>query len=226
MFRGATYIDIDNSANGDQLQIYGGFHANAEDNVPPGTRTLILLGPREPGFWDHVTKQPEFQDGLQHPLDRWSERAIGKLARSFGCEAAFPFGGPPYNPFIDWALRSGRCWESPVRFLVHDVAGLFVSFRGALTFDFLLEFPDTPKQSPCQTCRARPCISACPVDAIWDGRYDAQACKDHVGSKAGENCLTRGCAVRRICPVSMKYGRREAQSRFHQLAFLGHPSFG
>ena len=221
MSRRATYTDIDKSANRERLQVFGGFHAGVEDNVPSGTKTLLLLGPCEPGFWDHVSAQPEFHDGGRHPLDRWSERTIGALARSLNCKAVFPFGGPPYNPFIDWALRSGRCWESPVQFLVHDVAGLFVSFRGALTFDFLLDLPDTPKRSPCQSCSDRPCNSACPVGAIRDSQYDAITCTEHVGSEAGTDCLMRGCAVRRICPVSRKYGRSEVQSQFHQVAFLG-----
>ena len=215
-----TYADIEKSAGRERLQVYGGFHADASDNVPPGTKTLILLGPCEPGFWAHVSEQREFRDGRPNPLDRWSERVIRALARSLECRSVFPFGGPPYSPFIEWALRSGRCWESPVQFLVHDVAGLFVSFRGALALDFPLDLPAAPPQSPCKTCRDQPCVSACPAGAIRDSQYDAQVCREHVESSAGTDCLSRGCAVRRICPVSRRYGRIEAQSRFHQAAFL------
>jgi epoxyqueuosine reductase len=57
------------------------------------------------------------------PIDRWSRRVIGHMACDLGAKALFPFGGPPWHPFIAWAKRSGRAWESPVGFLVHDRAG-------------------------------------------------------------------------------------------------------
>jgi epoxyqueuosine reductase len=53
------------------------------------------------------------------------------MACDLGAKALFPFGGPPWHPFIAWAKRSGRAWESPVGFLVHDQAGLMVSYRAA-----------------------------------------------------------------------------------------------
>ena len=75
------------------------------------------------------------------PVDRWSRRVIGRLACDLGAKALFPFGGPPYHPFYQWALRTGRAWESPVRLLVHDTQGLMVSFRGALALREAMAVP-------------------------------------------------------------------------------------
>ena len=33
------------------------------------------------------------------------------------------------------------------------------------------------------------------------------------------DCMSKGCAVRRACPVSQSYGRMEDQSAFHMRAF-------
>ena len=78
-------------------------------------------------------------------LTRWTAgpaRVIGQMARDLGAEAHFPFGGPPYAPFIDWALKSGRTFSSPVGALVHDTVGMMISFRGALHFADEFDIPE------------------------------------------------------------------------------------
>ena len=214
------YEDIRTAAEGERLEILGGFNSAIDDDLPAGAKSILLLGPREPGFWAHVKRQPEFVDGGANPLDRWSLRVIGGLAGSLLGTALFPFGGPPYNPFFDWALRTGRCWQSPVKLLVHDRCGLFVSFRGALAFRRRLDIPPPPARSPCTICIGQPCMRACPVDALDQDGFDAQACRDYIGDTIGRDCLNKGCNVRRVCPAGQDYTRSEAQSRFHQIAFL------
>ena len=199
------------------LAIMGAFHPAPEDRVPGDARTLVLLGPWEPGFWDHVTAAPEFRDGAPDPLDRWSMRVIGRLAGDLGAVAHFPFGGPPYAPFFSWATASGAAWSSPVKLLVQARAGLMVSYRGALAFADRLPLPAAP-ESPCPAC-AQPCISACPVGALTPEDYDLDACHAYLDTEAGRDCLSRGCAVRRSCPVSQSYGRAEAQSAYHMGVF-------
>ncbi len=113
------------------LEILGGFHCDSDPSLPAGTKTLLLVGPKEPGFWSHLQTQPEW-DGAPDPIDRWSRRVIGTVACALGAKALFPFGGPPYHPFYQWAIKTGHIWDSPVRLLVHSRQGLMVSFRGAL----------------------------------------------------------------------------------------------
>ena len=186
-----------------QLEILGGFHALDDAALPPGTRSLLLIGPKEPGFWPHLTAQPEW-DGAPDPVDRWSRRVIGGIACDLGAKALFPFGGPPYHPFYQWALRTGRVWDSPVRLLVHAGQGLMVSFRGALALKEVVALPPIATK-PCDACD-RPCLSACPAGALGEGGYDVPAC--HAYLAAGDrNCMISGCLVRRACPVSATYAR-------------------
>lgn len=214
------YGDIADNARACHLDVMGAFHPQGSDRAPQGTSTLILLGPREPGFWAQVRTSLEFGDGAPDPLDRWSARVIGALATELGAVAVFPFGGSAYRPFIAWALRSGRASRSPVGLLVHDRAGLMVSYRGALALPDRIDLPDLPP-SPCDSCRDIPCLSACPVDALQKDRYDLVACHGYLDTKPGRDCMGRGCAARRTCPVSQDYGRTAEQSTFHMKAF--HP---
>jgi hypothetical protein len=201
----------------DGLAPLGALHPAAGDGAPPGTGTLVLLGPGD-GFWAVFQASPEFRDGGADPLDRWSARVVGRLAAEFGATAVFPFGGPPFAPFTAWARRSGEAWESPVGLLVHARLGLFVSYRGALAFRERLELTP-PGPRPCDAC-ARPCLAACPAGALGGGGYDVAGCHGFLDSPPGRDCLGRGCAVRRACPVGAGL-RMEAQSAFHMADFHG-----
>jgi len=210
----AAHPDLDriaNAARGHNLAALGALHL-APDEVP-GHASLVLLGPGGPGFWPHVTASPEFADGAPDPLDRWSRRVIGALARDLGAQALFPFGGPPWPPFTAWARRSGRAWPSPVGLLVHDTQGLMLSYRGALALPHRLALPPAAAR-PCDSCADRPCVTACPAGALVPDGYDVPACKSDL-DRPGNDCMARGCAVRRACPVSGGAGRSDSQSAFH-----------
>ncbi|TXH98849.1 MAG: ferredoxin [Pseudorhodobacter sp.] len=198
-----------------QLEILGGFHAEDDPSLPPGTRSLLMIGPKEPGFWPHLQAQPEW-DGAPDPIDRWSRRVIGQLACDIGAKALFPFGGPPYHPFYQWALRTGRVWDSPVRLLIHASQGLMVSFRGALAIKEVVGLPP-PAAKPCDAC-PKACLAACPAGALGEGGYDVPACHAYL-SGGDRDCMKSGCLVRRACPVSATYARMPEQSAYHMGQF-------
>jgi len=206
------------AARAAQLDILGGFHPGPADRAPEGCETLLLLGPYEPGFWARFVAAPEYRDGAANPLDRWSKRIIGDLAKFWQGHAIFPSDGPPYPPFGPWAQATGCAWQSPVGLLVHERAGLMMSFRGAVALRSKVALP-APGACPCDTC-SQPCRRACPVAALTPAGYDVAACKTYLRSANGADCMTQGCAVRRACPVSASYGRLPQQSAFHMVAFL------
>lgn len=213
-----TLDEVDALASAEALFVAGAFHPGAEDGLPDVTGTLVLLAPREPGFWAHLTAQPEWTDGTADPIDRWSRRVVGRMACALGGKAHFPFTGPPWKPFYSWALRTGRAWPSPVQLLVHDRMGLFASYRGAIALPERLALPETGP-APCSACTERPCLTACPAGALGGAGYDVAACHAHLDRPAGEDCLSGGCAVRRACPVSRAYGRLAEQSAYHMGLF-------
>lgn len=173
------------------------------------------------GWWDHFITTPEYQEGDLDPIDRWSKRILNGVARDHGAQAVFPSDGPPYAPFIAWARATGRFWQSPTGMMVHDTAGLMISIRGALEFNTPFA-ADAASNNPCLSCDDKPCVSACPVHALSETHpYDVPACKNYLRSDAGTECMSRGCEVRRACPVSQRFNRAEAQSALHMQAFLG-----
>lgn len=183
-----------------------------------GDATIVLIAPDEPAFWRVFSTSPEFGDGQADALDRWSKRVITSWAAQIAARALFPSDGPPYHPFVTWALDSGRCWSSPTGMLVHDRMGLFISFRGALALpQRLADRPARP--SPCTGC-ASPCMSACPVGAFASG-YDVALCHGLLDQPQGLDCMKFGCRVRRACPISKGCGRLPEQSAWHMRQF--HP---
>ena len=196
------------------LAVLGGFTCQDDPGLPAGTRSLLLLGPAEPGYWAHVTAQPEW--GAPDPIDRWSRRVIGRMACDLGAKAVFPFGGPPYHPFYQWALRTGRVWDSPVRLLVQAEQGLMVSFRGALALKEVVEVPRAVR--PCDSC-TQPCVTACPAGALGAQGYDVPACHAFLDGADGAECMNSGCAVRRACPLSLAYARLPKHSAYHMGQF-------
>lgn len=99
------YAAVLSAAQSRHLTISGAFHPSDDDGTPQGTQTLVLLSPLEPGFWNHFKGTPEAQDSQRDPMDRWSTRIITGLAAECSGTALFPFGGPPWHPFIAWATK-------------------------------------------------------------------------------------------------------------------------
>ena len=213
-----TYQALQVSLRDLHLDIFGAFHPAPQDATPAGTKTLLLLGPHEPGFWQNFTTTSEYLDHKPDPLDRWSKRILAPWAKAHNAMALFPSDGPPYAPFIDWAHRSGHTWQSPVGLLVHDHAGLFISFRAAISLPTRLVLPANG-MNPCITCQTRPCLSACPVSALSPDGYDVPKCKTYLNTTSGLTCMETGCLVRNACPAGYEYARLPEQSAFHMAAF-------
>jgi hypothetical protein len=182
--------------------------------------TLVLVGVVGESSWDAFQAAEESRLSPD-PLDRWSRRVVGELAAELGGEALFPFGGPPFLPFIRWARRAEAVYPSPIGPLIHPDYGLWHAYRGALAFADAIDLPpvDT-RPRPCDTCADKPCLSTCPVGAFSVQGYDVPACIEHIGGARGGECLGAGCLARRACPVGVTYRYAAAQMGFHMRAFL------
>ena len=208
------------------LHLRGGFHPAADDGVPPmadgqPSATLILIGNVGTSLWPAFSGSAESGDGAPDPLNRWTQRVIGAIARAVGAEPLFPFGGPPYLPFQRWAMRAEAVAPSPLGILIHPDYGLWHAYRGALAFAERLALPArVERPRPCDSCPDRPCLSACPVGAFSERGYDVPTCIGHIGGPGGGACMADGCLARRACPVGPAHGYGAAQARFHMAAFL------
>ena len=221
-----TFATVVTAIESEGLVCRGAFPVAAGDTVPPfddGSRaaTLVLVGNAGSGMWGAFVQSEEANDGGPDALDRWSRRIVSRLAQRLGGTAHFPFGGPPWLPFIRWAQRAGPVYPSPIGPLVHPDHGLWHAYRGALAFRERLDIPPRDNRpSPCTTCADRPCLSACPVGAFSANGYDVDGCAAHIASRAGAPCLGAGCLARHACPVGRDASYGAPQAAFHMRAFL------
>ena len=207
----------------------GGFAIRPTDEVPAldgavPARALVLVGQAGRSIWSAFSASPERRDGAPDPLDRWSARIGRGIARELGARALFPFGGPPFLPFLRWAARAEPLGASPLGLALHPEHGLWHAWRFALAFpDVPADLAPPPPRPPhaCEGCRSKPCLGACPVGAFDAAGYDVGACRAHLATPAGADCLERGCRARDACPVGVASRYPEAQVRFHMRAFGG-----
>ena len=192
----------------------GGFAAGVGEAFPMDARTVVLIGDLGGSFWPRF--RAELRDEVD-PLDAWTRRVLSAAARDLGAWAVYPFDGPPYHPFQHWAMRAEGLRQSPIGPLLHPEYGPWHSYRGALLFDDAIAGLPGPVQTahPCDTCRARPCLSACPVETFAGTGFDLSACLGHLKVESGRACMDQGCRARNACPV----GLRRAYAPDHQ-AFL------
>jgi hypothetical protein len=208
------------------LAVRGAFHPGPEEFAAALSgalaSTVVLLGFTGGVQWPVFRDSAEAQDGLPHPLDRWSRRTIGSLARALGARDFYPSGTPASPlPFQRLAARCEPVHPSPIGLSIHPKWGLWHAYRGGLLFEERLELPLLVRSAPpCEGCRMKPCLSGCPVHAFEPGRFDVKACVEHVSSAAGTECRDHGCLARRACPVGAEFTYPADQSRFHLHAFL------
>lgn len=211
---GRLLADIDGALAVDGMTTRGAVTINA-------TQTAVLVGHAGSTIWPHFQawRDRDPEPGRPDPLDRWSRHVLMAVAGTFGARAVFP-SDRPYGPFQRWAMEAEGLRPSPLGILIHPDYGLWHAYRGALILEGTLDLPLPARRShPCDACRAKPCLSSCPVDAFDGDGYDVDTCRSFLRSGRGGDCLAKGCRARRACPVGVEYAYDDAQHRFHMTAF-------
>lgn len=209
------------------LVMRGAIAVSAEDNVPAlqtgeSAATLLLFGNAGSSIWHCFSASREFADGDADPLNRWSERIGNQLAARWGGKALFPFGGPPWQPFLQWAKKSEALESSVLGMLIHPRYGLWHAYRFAVALPHRLAqiMPDdaamaNKRHHACTTCAQKPCLNACPVNAFSGTEYDVEACFNYLDSHQQARCHQQGCQARLACPEGAQFRYQPAHARFH-----------
>ena len=162
-------------------------------------------------------------DGDPHPLDRWSFRVGTAMAMELGGKAFFPFGGPPYQPFLTWAKKAERLNSSMIGMLMHGEYGLWHAYRFAIAFPDevpMMDVSDNPLMDVCANCIDQPCLTSCPVGAFEKEGYDVESCYRHIDNKLDNSCMNQGCLARRACPQGSEFLYQDTHAQFHMTQFL------
>ena len=194
----------------------------SESGLSPGV--LLLFGQAGSSVWECFSRSPEFADGKADPMDRWSRRTGNAIAEKLNGTALYPFEGPPWHPFGQWAQRAEIIRPSPLGILMHPQYGLWHAYRFAITIASLDGSENTSHTSgshhhACDSCNDRPCLSACPVGAFTNGEYNVQACADYLRNNEQADCHSLGCRARGACPQGSDYTYVLAHRRFHMREF-------
>ena len=187
-----------------------------------GIRTIVLAGMAGRDGWGAFAASPEAGDGRDDPLDRWSRRLIGRLAREFGAKALFPFGGPPFWPFQQWARRAEPVHPSPIGLLIHPRYGLWHSYRGALGLSRSARLPRAGGGAkPMRILLRALVLENLPRRRVLrPPAMTSPPASGHLNSAAGADCMGAGCRARRACPVGAEHAYGPEQASFTMRAFL------
>ena len=205
------------------LSLRGRFAVNEEDPVPQVMRSGVLIGHLGADFWQHFEQWRSAQPDLggANPLDAWSKAVVDPIAAAIGGVAVYP-SDRPWLPFQRWAKRAEGLKPAPFGILMHPLAGPWHAYRAAILFEhsFISEGLAPFFPHPCDACPEKPCLSACPVDAVRPNGLNVDPCRGHLASPAGTACMNGGCLARNACPVGSAYRYSDEQQAFHQRAYV------
>lgn len=186
--------------------------------------SVVLLGNAGGSIWPAFSRWKTRNNGPD-PLDTWSKEIICPLAEKIGGTSYFP-SDPPWQPFQQWAMRAEGLKLSPLGILIHPEYGLWHGYRGAIGFPAVVGKSHARKvvtvgRHACDVCETKPCLTTCPVSAIYMDPADfaVSTCRSHLVTPSGQDgCMVSGCLARNACPVGQGYRYPKEQLKFHMRA--------
>lgn len=172
-------------------------------------RQAILLGHGGRSLWDKVQAA-----GIasEHPIDDYSRQTFaawfaGQLPQNRQT-TLFP-GDAPVGLQALGAL-AGWHHASPFMVGINAAWGTWFAYRVLALADTDLP-PTSPwtAPSPCATCPGRPCVTACPADALAGGRFSLERCLTYRRQPASRCRAT--CVARLACPVRPEHRYEDSQ---------------
>lgn len=200
----------------ESFSVLGWFEPLADDKAARHAKFVILIGNAGPDMFRRFERERNPQSDL---MDDWTRSVVDELARDVDATAVYPFD-KPHQPFLTWARLSGAGYVSPLGLNIHPTYGLWHAFRAALLFPVVFDLPRHASGAhPCESCAAKPCLTACPASAFDGTSYNVARCGTFLNTEAGQDCMTGGCQARLACPVGKNYLYAPQQIDFHMRAF-------
>lgn len=176
-------------------------------------RQLILFGHAGRRLWECVQAERSIVD---HPIDTFSVRTV-KEWLSRACPNAhvrfvYPMGMPQGKHVGLQRLGQIAGWHHPSPFMVGIDAkwGSWFAYRVAILTDTDFRVSEVEDNGdPCVTCSRKPCISACPANALDSGSMNTNLCMEY---RIQDNSLcSLACIARQACPVGREHKYEKSQ---------------
>lgn len=183
-------------------------------------RQLILFGHGGRQLWQSVAPLIAAGESAD-PIDTYSQQQVAAwwAARYPGLPYRVLYPGDAPVPLQRLGALAGWHHGSPFRVGINAQWGSWFAYRVLMLVDSA--FAPTPKMvgdPPCASCVSRPCVSACPAQAMAGDGFAFEACVQY-RLQPDSACRDR-CLARQACPVGIEHRYDEAQLQYHYLRSL------
>ena len=175
----------------------------------PGERQLILIGHAGRRLWSQLCAS-----GIdsEHPIDDYTVDTVSRWFATVapGCRCRFLYPGD--HPIGLQHLGKLAGWHHPSPFMIGVDAewGSWYAYRAVILTDTdFAPYVRVDRSHPCASCAGRPCLAACPAEALSDGKFDLARCLAYRKSENSRCELV--CIARTSCPVGAEHRYDDAQ---------------
>ncbi len=195
----------------------------------PWAATIIVIGNGGGEFWQHFRDYAEARPGYlqqhDHPLDAYTVEVIGtRLSPLLDATRTlyhliypFQFFSGLAVSFMHLSQAAHLSVPSLLGVQIHPQYGPWVAWRAAVLVECDLPALAAPAHGfePCASCVERPCIAACPAQAVSAAQgLDLRACTQHRLHVPTE-CAER-CHARYTCVYGREHRYVEDELAYHQ----------
>jgi epoxyqueuosine reductase len=162
-------------------------------------RQLVLLGHGGKELWERVKAA-----GIagEHPIDDFTVRSIERCFAEHLPANRYRIAYPGDAPVGLQQLGALAGWHHAAPFMVgiDPDWGSWYAYRAVVLADTgFCPFPAVDRSNPCSRCVNRPCIAACPAQAMAGGGFSLARCAAY-RLQPGSACAFT-CQARLACPV-------------------------
>jgi len=174
-------------------------------------RQLILIGHAGKTLWQCVKAA---HIGGANPIDDYSVQAIERCFAEHLPRNRYRIIYPGNHPVGLQQLGKLAGWHHAAPFMVgiDPVWGSWYAYRAVVLADTgFCPSQAVDRNSPCTSCHAKPCITACPAGAMDGGSFALEKCITY--RKRGESQCKHTCLARTACPVGSEHRYDDEQMR-------------
>src|SRR5688572_22587456 len=177
-----------------------------------GARSVVVVGNGGGAFWDAYRRFCAANPGHERhadPVDDFTRAVVGAACATLedrgDARVLYPFGFAEDGvSFTRLALLAGLGRPSLVGVLVHPTYGPWMALRAAILVRERLAAPRPAEGwDPCPSCRDRPCIPACPGDAVTEAGWSVPRC-GAFRARPDDPCASR-CHARVACVLGPEH---------------------
>ncbi|MFT3850835.1 MAG: hypothetical protein QM739_19915 [Propionivibrio sp.] len=179
--------------------------AESRKGLDPESRyaQLILIGNGGRSLWERIRAEGFVSSD---PVNDFSVRRVEAWLAAQAPGVAYEIAYPGDRLIGLQSLGELAGWHFPSPFMVGINAqwGPWFAYRAVVLANTNFETV-LPQRgvSPCDSCRNKPCVDACPGVAMADGRFDLARCVAY--RKQPNSACRESCLARLACPVQEEH---------------------